>query len=74
MRPGFGYPPDDPKQAVSDLAQAMTRLGQDVGLRDAMGHAGQERVRDVYLWEKKGEQLDAFFASVLTRSMAAGIS
>jgi glycosyltransferase involved in cell wall biosynthesis len=52
----------------------MTRLGEDVPLREAMGRAGQERVRNAYLWEKKGEQLDAFFATVLRPGVAADAS
>jgi glycosyltransferase involved in cell wall biosynthesis len=71
---GIRVPAGDPQQAVSDLAEAMTRLGEDVPLREAMGRAGQERVRDAYLWEKKGEQLDAFFATVLRPGVAADAS
>ena len=55
----------DPKQAVCDLAQAMTRLGCDAELRHDMGEAGRERVRREYLWEKKGDRLAALYASVL---------
>jgi hypothetical protein len=30
-----------------------------------MGEAGRERVREVYIWEKKGDRLDALYSSVL---------
>jgi glycosyltransferase involved in cell wall biosynthesis len=54
-----------PEQAVADLARAMTTLGRDRDLRYAMGEAGRARVRAEYMWENKGDQLDAFYASVL---------
>ncbi len=31
-----------------------------------MGNEGRKRVRDEYLWEKKGDRLDALYASVLS--------
>jgi glycosyltransferase involved in cell wall biosynthesis len=55
----------DPEQAVADLARAMAALGTNRDLRHAMGEAGRARVRDEYLWENKGDRLDAFYASVL---------
>jgi glycosyltransferase involved in cell wall biosynthesis len=55
-----------PEQVVSGLAQAMGELGANPDLRDALGQAARVRVRDEYLWEKKGDRLDAFYASVLT--------
>jgi glycosyltransferase involved in cell wall biosynthesis len=57
---------NNPEQAVSDLAGAMTALGTNPDLRHAMGEAGRERVRDEYIWEKKGDRLDALYTSVLT--------
>ena len=56
---------NNPEQAVSDLARAMTVLGTNPDLRHAMGEAGRGRVRDEYIWEKKGDRLDALYASVL---------
>jgi glycosyltransferase involved in cell wall biosynthesis len=61
---------DNPEQAVSDLARAMTVLGTDPDLRYTMGEAGRERVRNEYLWEKKSERLDALYASVLDEAAA----
>ena len=43
----------------------MTELASDGELRQAMGDAGRARVRSQYLWERKGERLDALYASVL---------
>jgi glycosyltransferase involved in cell wall biosynthesis len=61
----------DPKQAVCDLAQAMTELGCDAELRQAMGEAGRARVRAEYLWERKAERLDALYASVIEGARVA---
>lgn len=56
---------NNPEQAVSDLARAMTVLGTNPDLRLDMGEACRRRVRDEYIWEKKGDRLDALYASVL---------
>jgi len=62
---------NNPEQAVSDLALAMTLLGTNSDMRHAMGEAGRERVREMYIWEKKGDRLDALYASVLENVTAA---
>ena len=69
-RTGIKVAADNPEQAVSDLARAMTLLGTDPDLRHTMGEAGRQHVRDEYLWEKKGDRLDAFYASVLDNTAA----
>jgi glycosyltransferase involved in cell wall biosynthesis len=69
-RTGIKVVADNPEQAVSDLARAMTGLGTDPDLRHTMGEAGRQRVRDEYIWEKKGDRLDAFYASVLDNTAA----
>jgi glycosyltransferase involved in cell wall biosynthesis len=61
-----------PDQAVWELAQALTELGRSSELRNAMGTAGRQRVRDEYLWEKKGDRLDELYASVLNDTAARG--
>jgi glycosyltransferase involved in cell wall biosynthesis len=61
---------NNPEQAVTDLARAMTVLGMNPDLRHTMGEAGRERVRDEYIWEKKGDRLDALYASVLNNTTA----
>jgi glycosyltransferase involved in cell wall biosynthesis len=60
-----------PQQAIADLAHAMTELGANAELRTAMGAAGRARVREEYLWERKGERLDELYASVLDRPVPA---
>jgi glycosyltransferase involved in cell wall biosynthesis len=60
-----------PHQAIEDLARAITELASNAELRAGMGDAGRTRVREAYLWERKGERLDALYASVLDRSASA---
>jgi glycosyltransferase involved in cell wall biosynthesis len=69
---GIKIPAATPTQVVHDLAHAMTAVAGDAGMRDAMGAAGRARVGDEYLWERKGERLDAIFRSVLSRRGVAG--
>ena len=60
----------DPDQAVSDLAAAMRALGTNADLMHTMSEAGRARVREQYIWQKKGDRLDALYASVLNKSPA----
>jgi len=69
-RTGIKVVADNPEQSVADLARAMTVLGTDPDLRHTMGQAGRQRVRDEYIWEKKGDRLDALYASVLANTAA----
>ena len=65
---GVKVPAKHPDQAVRELAGAMTDLGLNAELRHVMGHAGRRRVAQEYLWERKGERLDAIYASILEQS------
>jgi glycosyltransferase involved in cell wall biosynthesis len=69
-RTGMKIAADTPEQAVAGLANAMTALGRNPELRHAMGVAAQERVRDEYLWERKGDRLDELIASALCSAPA----
>jgi len=61
----------NPEQAVSDMARAMTLLATNPDLRHTMAMAGRQRVCDEYIWEKKGDRLDALYASVLSTAPAS---
>jgi glycosyltransferase involved in cell wall biosynthesis len=65
-RTGIKVAANNPEQAVSDIARAMTVLATNPDLRHTMAEAGRQRVWDEYIWEKKGDRLDAFYASVLS--------
>jgi glycosyltransferase involved in cell wall biosynthesis len=64
---GIKVPAPDPNQAVSGLAEAMTRLARDSELRDRMGQAGQKRVKEIYDWDVKGQALVRLYEEVLAR-------
>ncbi|MCU0515905.1 MAG: glycosyltransferase [Oscillatoria sp. Prado101] len=66
---GIKVPAPDPDRAVRGLAEAMIRLAGDPQLRQRMGEAGQQRVREVFDWDVKGE----FFAQ-LCEDILAGKS
>ena len=51
----FVVPAYRPEQAIQDLADALSRLVKDPALRLRMGEAAQERVRQTYSWETKGQ-------------------
>ena len=46
-----------PKQAIEEMAAAMEQLAQNPELKNRMGEAGRERVREIFAWDKKGEWL-----------------
>jgi glycosyltransferase involved in cell wall biosynthesis len=70
-RTGIKVTANNPEQAISDIAHAISVLGTNPDIRHAMGEAGRERVRDLYIWEKKGDRLDALYSSVLENVTAA---
>jgi glycosyltransferase involved in cell wall biosynthesis len=70
-RTGIKVMANNPEQAVSDIGKAMSLLGTNSDMRHAMGEAGRKRVEDVYIWEKKGDRLDALYSSVLENVTAA---
>jgi glycosyltransferase involved in cell wall biosynthesis len=61
---GFKVPAITPAQVVHDLAEAMHRLAQDPGLRACMAEAGRQRVVETYLWDRKGEWLNAVYTAL----------
>ncbi|MGB3534301.1 MAG: glycosyltransferase family 4 protein [Microcoleaceae cyanobacterium] len=50
-----------PTQAVPDLAQAMQNLVEDRQLYNSLGESGQLRVKQVYNWTVKAEELNQFY-------------
>jgi glycosyltransferase involved in cell wall biosynthesis len=52
-----------PAQAVRDMAEALSRLGDDGELRTRMGEAGRRRLAESFSWESKGEFLRCLYAA-----------
>lgn len=73
-RTGCKVPARHPEQAVEDLARAMELVGRDAERRHAMGEACRERVLAEYIWEQKGDRLDAFYRSVLSDGSGAALA
>jgi glycosyltransferase involved in cell wall biosynthesis len=62
---GFLIPAQSHEQAVTAIARAMRELSNDPDLRARMGAAGRQRIADYFTWEKKAEQLDDIYQSLL---------
>jgi glycosyltransferase involved in cell wall biosynthesis len=53
--------PVTPSQTIADLQSAMVALAKSPEMRERMGTAGQERVSQLYLWDRKGEQMNEIY-------------
>jgi glycosyltransferase involved in cell wall biosynthesis len=65
---GFKIPAHSPSQAVEKMAQAMIQLAIDPDLRDRLGQAGQQHIRDTYSWESRAQVLTKIYTTVATDS------
>ncbi len=61
-----------PEQAVLDLANAMKQLAGDQSLRQQMGLAGRELVRQAYSWEGRGQLFTELYEE-LVQSKGTGL-
>jgi glycosyltransferase involved in cell wall biosynthesis len=61
---GVKVPAITPVQVVHDLAKAMYRLAQEPGLRACMSEAGQKRIAEEFLWDKKGEWMNTVYTTL----------
>jgi glycosyltransferase involved in cell wall biosynthesis len=66
---GFRVRPDNPRQAVRDLAEDMQCLAVNATLRRIMGEAGRSRSMDVFSWEAKGERLNAIYRHAVSKGL-----
>jgi glycosyltransferase involved in cell wall biosynthesis len=64
---GIKIPAYHPQQAVTGIANAMHRLATDAILRQRMGQAGRQRVREQFAWDVKGRSLAQRYADIATR-------
>lgn len=62
---GFKIAAQDPRQATTDLAQAMVDLAHDAELRVAMGRSGQNLVRELHSWQSKGKELTQLYQELV---------
>jgi glycosyltransferase involved in cell wall biosynthesis len=71
---GFKVPAHNPEQSVSGLSEAMVTLASDQNLRLQMGRSGQQRVRECYSWEVKGNQLAQIYEEIVAQQKSSRIS
>ncbi|WP_017717989.1 glycosyltransferase family 4 protein [Kamptonema formosum] len=69
---GIKVPAPDPDRAVLGLAEAMIRLAGDPVLRQRMGEAGQQRVREVFDWDVKGQFFAKLCEDILAGKFVSG--
>ena len=69
-RTGVKVVANNPEQAVSDLAAGDGVTRDEPGSPAHDGEAGRQRVRDEYIWEKKGDRLDALYAPFFNTTAA----
>ncbi|HEY9660754.1 MAG TPA: glycosyltransferase family 4 protein [Allocoleopsis sp.] len=66
---GIRVAAETPEQAVQDLAKAMIQLASTPELRCQMGEAGQQRVKEFYGWEAKGQILAQLYQQVICQTV-----
>lgn len=54
----------NPEQAIKGLANAMIQLAANPDLRNRMGQAGQQRVREHFSWEVKGKLFSQLYQNL----------
>ncbi|MDA9503258.1 glycosyltransferase family 4 protein [Bradyrhizobium sp. CCBAU 11357] len=60
-----------PEQYAHDIASAIRRLASDRNLRLSLGEQARNRVSKIGLWDRKLDQLDAIYNSVLRQRLGA---
>lgn len=61
---GFKIAAHTPEQVTADLSKAMIKLANSPALRQEMGKAGKQLVREQYSWQVKGEQLSQLYQTL----------
>ncbi len=64
------------RATATALGEAMLRLAQDSELRARLGNAGRQRILDVYVWDRKGEWMNAIYHRIvpLARRKSEGLA
>ena len=58
---GIKIVPVAPEQTISELSRAFGLLASDPALRRRMGEAGRRRIRNEFLWERKGRRMQSLY-------------
>ncbi len=62
---GFKVEAQTPEQVVQDLAEAIATLAKDPELSLTLGRCAQQRIEEVYSWNKKGRELAQLYESLI---------
>ena len=62
---GFLVAANTPGQTVNAMVAAMKRLAEEPALREAMGEAARRHVAGLFTWDKKAEQFDEIYRSLI---------
>lgn len=65
---GFKVPARNPDQATKDIAAAMRQLSQNPILREKMGTAGKQAVRQSLSWSAKGQNLIELYDAIADKA------
>ena len=63
---GIKIQPISPEQTVRDLAESLLTLVRNPELREKMGERGKERVKELFIWDKKGEMIKEYYAEIIS--------
>lgn len=63
-------PVTDPEQFPRDIASAIRRLADDVGLRRQLGEGARERYASFDDWDGMAERLIGFYRQILGKNVA----
>ena len=64
---GVKVPVLTPEQVITDLAEAMEMLANDIEKCAAMGQSGRERISAEFTWEHKADVINAYYKEICAR-------
>jgi glycosyltransferase involved in cell wall biosynthesis len=62
---GIKVPAVQPDQVIRDLSNALSRVADDGDLRARLGLAGQSRIEEHFVWDRKGEFMKRVYSNVI---------
>ena len=66
---GFKIPAINPEQVINDTAEAMITLATNSELRISMAKAGRKRIKEFFLWEKKGDYINKIYQELINQNI-----